>query len=101
DAWCAAFVIPKVKSGEVLTEAVFRQLVQHPSGGSTSLKHQIRELAGQYLFLHWHLAFPDVFRVPRNGEEPTSDKGWGGGFDLVCGNPPWDQVQLDDREFFA
>ena len=24
-----------------------------------------------------------------------------GGFDVVLGNPPWDQVQLDPREFFA
>ena len=24
-----------------------------------------------------------------------------GGFDVVLGNPPWDQVQFDDREFFA
>src|SRR5690606_28629775 len=27
--------------------------------------------------------------------------GWSGGFSCVLGNPPWDQIQLDDREFFA
>lgn len=27
--------------------------------------------------------------------------GWAGGFDVVLGNPPWEQIQLDDREFFA
>ena len=34
------------------------------------------------------LEFPDVF--DNNG-----------GFDVVLGNPPWEQVQLDPREFFA
>ena len=38
-------------------------------------------------FFHWPLEFPDVFER--------------GGFDVVLGNPPWDQVQLDPREFFA
>ena len=38
-------------------------------------------------FFHWPLEFPDVFEH--------------GGFDVVLGNPPWDQVQLDPREFFA
>ena len=39
-------------------------------------------------FFHWPLEFPDVFENK-------------GGFDVVLGNPPWDQVQLDPGEFFA
>ena len=39
-------------------------------------------------FFHWPLEFPDVFEN-------------NGGFDVVLGNPPWDQVQLDPGEFFA
>ncbi|MDE3723298.1 hypothetical protein PWG71_18045 [Nocardiopsis sp. N85] len=31
----------------------------------------------------------------------AEDTGWAGGFDCVLGNPPWDQVQVDAREFFA
>ena len=27
--------------------------------------------------------------------------GWNGGFDVVLGNPPWEQMQFDPREFFA
>src|SRR5690606_6806770 len=27
--------------------------------------------------------------------------GWSGGFDVVLGNPPWDQVELKDKEVFA
>ena len=37
-------------------------------------------------FFHWPLEFPDVFER--------------GGFDVVLGNPPWDQVQPEEVKFF-
>ena len=44
----------------------------------------------QYQFFRWHQAFPDVFRVPANGEQPENEQtGWSGGFDVVLGNPPY------------
>lgn len=46
-----------------------------------------RQLAGQYYFFHWHLAFPEVFKH--------------GGFDMILGNPPWDRVKLQEKEWFA
>jgi len=53
------------------------------------MRDEIRRLAGQYQFFHWHIAFPDVFRVPTKGEEPENEQaGWSGGFDVVFGNPP-------------
>jgi hypothetical protein len=36
---------------------------------------------------HWPLEFPHVFAR--------------GGFDVVIGNPPWEQIQLDPEEWFA
>ncbi|MEH1950327.1 MAG: N-6 DNA methylase [Nostoc sp.] len=45
------------------------------------------KLAEEKHFFHWPLEFPEVFEV--------------GGFDCVLGNPPWEQLQLDPREFFA
>jgi len=102
DAWCAAFVIRKTKDAPALTTGVLRQLMADPEGGDPKLKQEIRSLAERYRFLHPHLAFPTVFRVPEGGEEPEDpEAGWSGGFDVVLGNPPWDQIQLDDREFFA
>jgi len=47
----------------------------------------VGQLAGEHGFFHWHIAFAEIVQ--------------GGGFDVVLGNPPWDQVQLDPREFFA
>ncbi len=44
----------------------------------------------RYQFFHWLQAFPDVFRVPANGERPENEwAGWSGGFDVVLGNPPY------------
>ena len=37
-------------------------------------------------FFHWPLEFPDVFHA--------------GGFDVVLGNPPWERIKLQEKEFF-
>src|SRR5690606_2700485 len=62
---------------------------------------EIQRLAEQYQFFHWHLAFPDVFRVAATGEQPSSSAGWLGGFDTVLGNPPWEHTELAEKEWFA
>ncbi|WP_375338632.1 hypothetical protein [[Phormidium] sp. ETS-05] len=38
-------------------------------------------------FFHWPLEFPEVFQS--------------GGFDCLLGNPPWELLQLAEKEFFA
>ncbi|MEI8291648.1 MAG: N-6 DNA methylase [Verrucomicrobiota bacterium] len=48
---------------------------------------EAKKLGDQYQFFHWHLVFPEVFKH--------------GGFDLLIGNPPWDMVELSEKEFFA
>ncbi|MEB3885612.1 DUF559 domain-containing protein [Lyngbya sp. CCY1209] len=44
-------------------------------------------VADSYRFFHWAIEFPDVFE--------------NGGFDCVLGNPPWEQLQIAEKEFFA
>lgn len=107
DAWCAAFVWPKDTSeiGEfAVTEQDFRDIEDNPAHfpeGHT-IRDQTRRLTREYKFLHWHLAFPEVFRVPADGEEPDNPQaGWSGGFDCVVGNPPWENIRADPSEFFA
>lgn len=102
DAWCAAFVWPKTPDApQPVTNAVFRTL-QHPNaaGASASTNNEIVRLVKQYAFFHWHLEFPEVFHVP-----PISDSvepaGWSGGFSFICGNPPWEHIELKETEFFA
>jgi len=103
DAWCAAFVVPKVKGGVAITDGVVRQLRAAPGAtGAPAVAAEVERLARGYGFLHWHLAFPQVFAVPAGGEEPDNPAtGWSGGFDVVLGNPPWERVKLAEKEFFA
>lgn len=44
-------------------------------------------------FLHWEVSFPGVWA---NWESGTPE----GGFDAVIGNPPWDKVELDEKDWF-
>ena len=96
DAWCAAFVWPK-RSGEAdpLTTDTVRRLresvnLNSNDGLSRRQREETERLADQYRLFHWHLAFPEVF--PSDGT---------GGFDCVLGNPPWELVKLQEKEWFA
>jgi hypothetical protein len=103
DSWCTAFVWPKSKSApEPLTEDVFLRLQSSPSSVPEATLREIERLAARYRFLHWQLAFPDVFRLPKRGEEPNNPQaGWSGGFDVVIGNPPWEHTEIKEKEWFA
>lgn len=92
DAWCAAFVCNKfkVEQGTELTTEHLRNIEQNKHSGSSHLKEQIRDLARKYRFFHWHLEFPAVFKTEEEG-----------GFDVTLGNPPWERVKLQEKEFFA
>ncbi len=90
DAWCAAFVWKKTKDfGDAITESVFRRIEANPHDITPWMKQEIQRLRDQYEFFHWHLAFPDVFRVPEDAAlSENKDTGWDGGFDVILGNPP-------------
>ncbi|WP_432174086.1 Eco57I restriction-modification methylase domain-containing protein [Streptomyces sp. Tue6028] len=105
DAWCAAFVWPRIQGASTpVTEGVFRDL-QSPGGGiPASTRDEIIRLAHEYEFFHWHLEFPEVFTVPKDGRaaldiDPTT--AWAGGFSCVVGNPPWDKVDFEDKKYFS
>jgi hypothetical protein len=103
DAWCASFVWRKIKNGpEPITEDTLFTLASSSERISAATRAEIDGLAEQYRFLHWHLAFPDVFPLPKAGEESGNRQaGWTGGFDVVLGNPPWERVKLQEKEWFA
>jgi hypothetical protein len=96
DAWCAAFVWPKPATepkkvapivAAAPTNDLWRQIRDDQGTPPALMVQTIDELAAQYQFFHWHLAFPQVFAR--------------GGFDVVLGNPPWEKVKLLEQEFFA
>jgi hypothetical protein len=103
DTWCAAFVWPKQEgplAAEAPTWEAFERMRQDSASASKALGREVRKLAGQYLFFHWHLAFPEAFQ-PRETSNPDDVLGCDGGFDCVLGNPPWERVKLQEKEFFA
>ncbi|TFV61507.1 restriction endonuclease [Mycobacterium sp. PS03-16] len=103
DAWCAAFVQPKTgatTSGQGITHATVRALSETPESVPDTLINQINALARQYRFFHWHLEFPGIFTVPDDGSADAVT-GWTGGFSCVVGNPPWESLQLEDKQFFG
>ncbi len=50
---------------------------------------QTRKIAEREQLIHWPIAFPHVM----TGESP--------GFDAIIGNPPWDRIEQQEREWFA
>lgn len=103
DAWCAAFVWKKRKDAPPpITHDVFLRLETDPRSVPAPVREEIARLAAEYRFFHWHLAFPDVFQLPASGATPANTQtGWDGGFDVVLGNPPWERIKLQEKEFFS
>jgi hypothetical protein len=103
DLWCAAFVWKKTREFDYpITESIFRRVEKSPHDVTPWMYEEVRRLAGQYQFLHWHIAFPGVFRPLAKGEKADNElTGWCGGFDVVLGNPPWERIKLQEQEWFA
>lgn len=50
-------------------------------------RQEIANAARQHRFFHWCVEFPEVFA-------------YDGGFDVMCGNPPWDKIKVEDKKWF-
>jgi hypothetical protein len=94
DLWCARWFW---NEGDPPDRGVCRELVSHLLTEQSTLPVPITvrlldasdAVATAQRFVHWPLAFPEVF-VDRRGE-PLAEPG----FDAVIGNPPWDMVRGD------
>ncbi len=86
DLWTAAFFQPQNPDLPAITSGT---LADHLSGRpiDARVKASADVLSQQQSFFHWKLEFPEVFE--------------NGGFDVVLSNPPWEQVELKEQEFFA
>jgi phage repressor protein C with HTH and peptisase S24 domain len=105
NAWCSAFLWRKVETKTLpypITEETIRKIERDPFSMPEWMKSEIKQIAAQYKLFHWHLAFPDVFMRSSNGETTENHQvGWSGGFDVVLGNPPWERIKLQEKEWFA
>ncbi len=89
DIYIGAFLMQK-RLGRVVptSQTLYRyKILQQPSETDQEAIKQARKACKKANVLHWPFAFPQIFAK--------------GGFDVVLGNPPWDMLQLDPREFFA
>jgi hypothetical protein len=103
DVFCAAFFWKKTKAFDYpITESIFRRVQRNPHDITPWMFEEIARLREEFRFFHWHLAFPGVFRPALNKERSDNDEaGWCGGFSVVLGNPPWDTMSPDSKEFFS
>lgn len=100
DLYIASFLSPKVKGGEhagidglpqrgretVPTSGTIWEYLRGITQYGPLVGASVDEARSARVF-HWPLEFPDVFDC--------------GGFDLVIGNPPWERIKLQEKEFFA
>ncbi|MBL8818723.1 MAG: N-6 DNA methylase [Planctomyces sp.] len=91
DTWCTAFVQRKVmRAGTTEPVGVTQRFISDIADDHPLPEH-IETLVTDHLkhdqFFHWHLEFPEVHSC--------------GGFDLMLGNPPWDTLSPDAKEFFS
>jgi hypothetical protein len=102
DAWCAAFAWPHVVGGP--DPITTNTLLHLEEGGrlSESAEEELERLSRRYQFFHWQLEFPEVFRVEdATAPDHNPVTGWQGGFTCIVGNPPWERVKVQEKEFFA
>ncbi|MBU1184527.1 MAG: N-6 DNA methylase [Proteobacteria bacterium] len=90
DLWTAAFFWPLTKAtyDTVPTQDVFRRLRDGAYALDGKTAGRVKALAEEHRFFHWHLEFPEVFMKRK-------------GFDCDLGNPPWERIKLQEKEFFA
>ncbi|MFW5709616.1 MAG: DUF559 domain-containing protein, partial [Chloroflexota bacterium] len=86
-----------------LTDLLYRRMEENPLAENLqSVREYVVELKERYQFFHWHVAFPDVFSVPEDMQHAQNEQtGWHGGFDCVLGNPPWERIKIQEKEWFA
>jgi hypothetical protein len=97
DLWCAGWFRD---DGSAIDRGTFHALADHALHGRSTLPEQVAgpllaaadAVAARCRFLHWELAFPEVFVDERGQRRPDA------GFDAVIGNPPWDMVRGDSGD---
>jgi hypothetical protein len=93
DIWTAAFYWPMDNSAsEYPSPSTIEKIRRNPYPDDKKLKElkqRAAQIAEQQKFFHWELEFPEIFNDGKNG------------FDCTLGNPPWEKVKAEQKEWFA
>lgn len=103
DLWCAAWFWPTDADVLPPTTLLYRELVnvilQRPGqfvpANATKYFETVQKIIEANNFFHWELEFPEIWYDEEGNTLP------GGGFDVVVGNPPWDFIVLNSKEFWS
>jgi len=87
DAWTAAFFVPLIEMRSLVPTSGEVKRLRSQALPDELMAKQVKEIADGYKFFHWFLEFPEVFAA--------------GGFDVILGNPPWERIKLQEKEFFS
>ncbi|MBQ7738628.1 MAG: N-6 DNA methylase [Desulfovibrionaceae bacterium] len=90
DLWCAAFIMPRRMESEAVPFGITHKTIINFIEGKRldpKLESAVKKVAQEYQFLHWDITFPEVSRR--------------GGFDVILGNPPWERIKIQEKEWFA
>ena len=88
DLYTAAFFLAKTSDSRATvptTEHLLKLLAGQPI--EEVMEEAVVQAAQNFRFFHWHLRFGEVMAK--------------GGFDCVLGNPPWETLSPDEKEWFA
>jgi hypothetical protein len=88
DLYTSAFFLTKTKDRRAMVPtSEHLLLLQSGQEIPGDLELAVEQAAKDFRFFHWHLRFGQVMER--------------GGFDCVLGNPPWERIKLQEKEFFA
>ncbi|SOY43626.1 Eco57I restriction-modification methylase domain-containing protein [Cupriavidus taiwanensis] len=88
DTYVAAFLAPKLAdAGNIVPMSGYLWSVLSGQPTKAEVEDAAQALCRQHGVFHWWLGFPQVAAQ--------------GGFSVMLGNPPWEQLQLSEEEFFA
>ncbi|WP_252195493.1 Eco57I restriction-modification methylase domain-containing protein [Brachyspira hyodysenteriae] len=79
--------LKKKKDTEILSADPYTNLRDIENYNSKSEDfEEVKRVSRKYKFFNYDIEFPESYNY---------------GFDIIIGNPPWDKVKLDDKDFFS